>query len=138
MELHVHVNTTTESNLDAVEQFYALMEQAFSSLNLTLVSNSSSLLHSEPTKLEITVTRTTATATSTSIATSTTSEVGQTLIGNTEKTASTDFLIVVIAIGAILAACCCARAFFYARNRKRRTDNEELEDVPQNDIESGE
>eukprot|EP00959_Pyramimonas_sp_CCMP1952_P381367 7991163-Pyramimonas_sp.AAC.1 len=60
-ELHQHVNATSGENLESIETFYSLMELAMSSRGLTLVSNSSVLVHAEPTIMEITATQTTST-----------------------------------------------------------------------------
>mmetsp|Transcript_5003 Transcript_5003/g.13206 ORF Transcript_5003/g.13206 Transcript_5003/m.13206 type:complete len:371 (+) Transcript_5003:3-1115(+) len=122
-ELHQHVNATSGENLESIETFYSLMELAMSSRGLTLVSNSSVLVHAEPTIMEITATQTTSTTATTS---ATTLAVAQ-LIDDTEKTASIDFLIMGIIAGAVVVLCCCIQAFFYLRNRQHRKSEEDLE-----------
>jgi len=107
-ELNTHVNATTGENLEIIENFYSLMEAAMSSQGLTLVSNSSALVHGELSILLITATQTTSTTATTS---ATTLAVAQ-LIDDTEKTASIDFLIMGIIAGAVVVLCCCIQAFF--------------------------
>ncbi|CAK0825779.1 unnamed protein product [Prorocentrum cordatum] len=132
-ELHTHVNATTGENLEVIEEFYSLMLAAMSSEGLTLVSNSSVLVHAEPRILLITNTQTTSTTATTSATTSTVAQ----LIADMENTASIDFLIIGIIAGAVVVLCCCVQAVWYLRSRQYRKSEEDLEAVPRSDLEHG-
>ncbi|CAK0858847.1 unnamed protein product [Prorocentrum cordatum] len=127
-ELHQHVNATSGENLESIETFYSLMELAMSSRGLTLVSNSSVFVHAEPTIMEITVTQTTST---------TATPFAEGLIADTEKTASIDFVIMGIIVGAIFVLCCCIQLLCFLRIRRQRKSEEDLEAVSRNDLEQG-
>jgi len=128
-ELHQHVNATSGENLESIETFYSLMELAMSSRGLTLVSNSSVLVHAEPTIMEITATQTTSTTATPFVV------VGR--IADTEKKASIDFVIMGIIVGAIFVLCCCIQLLCFLRIRRQRKSEEDLEAVSRNDLEQG-